>query len=289
MMAPETEQEISIFLVDIVGMGKLYNGAEEPDAKACMAEWREEIRRQVEGSKGKIVQEIGYELLCTFPNPLNAFEAANNLQRIAAARKSTKSRNQFLDVKIGIHHGRVQIKGHQILGEAMYIAKRMINHADAAQVITTRHTRDLVITKDRLKFQTPDRNGYETRDEQLMLQELRWKDISEDKPYIELSVGDECIKVSEDTGSVTIGKHASNAICIPVAGVSREHVQITFHHGWMELRDMSSNGTEIVPEGDKPSVLKKRTARIKGSGTLHLCPKTKGSGKAVISYTIKTP
>jgi adenylate cyclase len=285
-MVADTEQDISVVFIDIVGMGQLYHKVDEADAEARMIEWRNEIVAQVEGSAGQIIQQLGYELLCAFPNPQNAFEAAHNLQRMAADRNSTNSGNQYLGVKVGIHHGRVAFHENAISGEAMYIAKRMINHANANQVITTRYTRDMVVTSDRLKFQAPDRNGYDTRDDQLTLQELRWQDISEDKPYIELSLGDQCIKVSEDDGTVTVGRNTSNTLCIPVPGVSREHLFITFHNGWMELRDASKNGTQIVPVGDKPSLLKKRKARIKCSGTLRLCPTGKDADQTVLSYTI---
>ncbi|MFT5497108.1 MAG: hypothetical protein ACI9TH_002514 [Kiritimatiellia bacterium] len=56
----------------------------------------------------------------------------------------------------------------------------------------------------------------------------------------------------------------------------------------MELRDASTNGTQIVPVGDNPSLLKKRKARIKSSGTFRLCPTGKDADQAVLSYTIIT-
>ena len=148
-------------------------------------------------------------------------------------RTSGNSGNQHLGVRIGLHHGPVDLEAPS---DTLFVAKRMVNHANLNQVLTTRSTRDLVMSDNRYKFKIHDAHLAE---EHFTMQELLWEEIGKNQPHVLFTFGDKDFKLYEEDGEHVIGRSEKANITLPLTGVSREHLSIRYTYGWLELYDIA--------------------------------------------------
>jgi len=266
--------------VDIVGSGTLFSNADEQNASDCINSLKKALREIIEKFYGDIRDEVGEEFMCIFPSPQNALDAAHEIQQIARERTSSNSGNQHLGVRIGLHHGPVDLEAPS---DTLFVAKRMVNHANLNQVLTTRSTRDLVMSDNRYKFKIHDAHLAE---EHFTMQELLWEEIGKNQPHVLFTFGDEDFKLYEADGEHIIGRSEKANITLPLTGVSREHLSIRYTYGWLELYDISTNGTIILPDGGKEILINRRKARLRGTGRLQFTPKGHQGKEVSIRYEV---
>ena len=266
--------------VDIVGSGTLFSNVDEEKARARISELKSILREIIEKYDGDIRDEVGEEFMCCFGSAQTALDAAHEMQTIATERASGNSGNQYIGVRIGMHHGAIDFDAPS---DTVFVAKRMVNHADLSQVLTTRSTRDLVMSNNRYKFKIHDAHLAE---EHFTMQELLWQEIGQNQPHVMFRFGDEEIKLHEEDGEYMIGRSEKADITLPLAGVSREHLNVRYTYGWLEIYDVSTNGTLIFPDGGKEALLKRRKARLRGTGKLQFTPKGHQGQEVSISYEV---
>ena len=102
------------------------------------------VRRQVEGYRGRFVRSTGDGVLATFDGPARAVSCGCEIR--------DGVRSFGLDVRIGVHTGEIEIRGDDIGGIAVHIAKRVEALADTGQVLVSRTVTDLV-TGSGLEFE----------------------------------------------------------------------------------------------------------------------------------------
>lgn len=108
------------------------------------ARWREvldrhdnAVRLEVDRFRGRLVKSTGDGVLVTFDGPARAVRCA---QAIAEA-----VRPMGIDVRAGLHAGEVELRGEDITGMAVNIARRVCDVASAGEVVVSRTVSDLVV------------------------------------------------------------------------------------------------------------------------------------------------
>ena len=106
--------------------------------------WRELLdrhddvaKRRIARHRGRLVKTTGDGLLATFDGPARAITCA---QEIALGAKPLG-----LDIRAGLHTGEVELRGDDITGLGVVIARRVCDLAAADELLASRTVKDLVI------------------------------------------------------------------------------------------------------------------------------------------------
>jgi len=116
----------------------------ETDVRVGDHRWRELLdqhdnvaMRRIARHRGRLVKTTGDGLLATFDGPARAITCA---QEIALGAKPLG-----LDIRAGLHTGEVELRGDDITGLGVVIARRVCDHAAADELLASRTVKDLVI------------------------------------------------------------------------------------------------------------------------------------------------
>ena len=96
----------------------------------------EAVRREVERFRGRVVKSTGDGILATFDGPARAVRCA---QSVGAAVGRLD-----LEMRVGIHAGEVELRGEDITGIAVNIARRVCDSAATGELLVSRTVVDLV-------------------------------------------------------------------------------------------------------------------------------------------------
>ena len=116
----------------------------ETDFRVGDHRWRELLdqhdnvaKRRIARHRGRLVKTTGDGLLATFDGPARAITCA---QEIALGTKPLG-----LDIRAGLHTGEVELRGDDITGLGVVIARRVCDLAAADELLASRTVKDLVI------------------------------------------------------------------------------------------------------------------------------------------------
>jgi len=116
----------------------------ETDVRVGDHRWRELLdqhdnvaSRRIARHRGRLVKTTGDGLLATFDGPARAITCA---QEIALGTKPLG-----LDIRAGLHTGEIELRGDDITGLGVVIARRVCDHAAADELLASRTVKDLVI------------------------------------------------------------------------------------------------------------------------------------------------
>jgi pimeloyl-ACP methyl ester carboxylesterase/class 3 adenylate cyclase len=116
----------------------------ETDVRVGDHRWRELLdqhdnvaKRRIARHRGRLVKTTGDGLLATFDGPARAITCA---QEIALGTKPLG-----LDIRAGLHTGEVELRGDDITGLGVVIARRVCDLAAADELLASRTVKDLVI------------------------------------------------------------------------------------------------------------------------------------------------
>ncbi len=151
--APEPDRVLAtVLFTDIVESTK--KAAEVSDRR-----WRdlldrhdEVVRRELKRHRGNEVKATGDGLLATFDGPARAVRCA------CAIRDAV--RDLGIEVRAGLHTGEIELRGKDVAGLAVVIARRVCDLAYRGQVLVSRTITDLVAGSG-LEFQ--DRGEHELK------------------------------------------------------------------------------------------------------------------------------
>jgi pimeloyl-ACP methyl ester carboxylesterase len=116
----------------------------ETDVRVGDRRWRELLdqhdnvaKRRIARHRGRLVKTTGDGLLATFDGPARAITCA---QEIALGAKPLG-----LDIRAGLHTGEVELRGDDITGLGVVIARRVCDLAATDELLASRTVKDLVI------------------------------------------------------------------------------------------------------------------------------------------------
>ncbi len=101
-------------------------------------------KQMIETHGGHIIKSTGDGVLATFDGPGRAIHCACGLSE----------RVKILDIEIrtGLHTGEIEVRGDDISGLAVHVASRIMDHADANEVLVSRIVTDLVAGSESFDF-----------------------------------------------------------------------------------------------------------------------------------------
>jgi len=283
MDTERTVGRLAILNADVSGSTRLYERCGDAIAQADIAHCLECLTAVAEARGGRRLETLGDEVVCGFPLPDAALEAAFAMH---AALRTASAAGAFhsgtLRVKVGWHYGQPEWLDGAFTGAARLVARQVIALARPEEVLASgaavaalspaaRATAQLIDTVPSCVDGTP-----------LEVYRLPWEDDSEVTQFraaaapspppaqhrLELRLGTQRQVVDAANPCCRIGRVDGNDVVIDSPYTSREHARIVFRNGRFLLEDRSVNGTFITPVGGPRSQLHRDDALLDGSGTL---------------------
>lgn len=272
----------TVLFVDIVGSTGLYERLGNETAKRLVTDCLNRLRIEVQAHAGEVVQAIGDELMCRFPDAKQACAAAIAMQkRIAEPLPDSPCEVQ---VRIGLQSGEVLSEGNNLYGDAVNTAARLSHVAQGGQIMTSDtvvrqvaellHDRWRQIGALRLKGKEAPLAVFEifwSEQDQTGLQAAtRITKLPSRLMPLYVAFGEERIALGPDNPRIILGRDKDNDLVIPYPEASRRHATIEQRLDKHYLIDHSANGTTVIGSDRIPWVLHREEAPLTGSGHI-LC------------------
>jgi len=95
------------------------------------------VRREIDRHRGRYVKSTGDGVLATFDGPARAIRAATSI--------GDGVRRLGMEIRSGLHTGEVEVIGDDVGGLAVHIGARVMDRADAGEVLVSSTVKDLVV------------------------------------------------------------------------------------------------------------------------------------------------
>jgi adenylate cyclase len=272
----------AVLFADLVGSTRLYESLGDREAHAIVAGRLGALREAVERFAGTVVKSIGDGLLATFLSADAALRCAEAI--VADMRRDALGSDRPLGVHVGFHFGSVIEANGDVFGDTVNVAARVMQLAENQRVFTTGSTADHLCESLHARLRPVGRVAIRGRRDPVDLFELatgyetliQWADLPREEAtkatgtWLKILCGDKEHVLRGAGGLLTIGRDATNDVVLRNPLASRFHARVERRpRGWY-LVDRSSNGTLVVPEGGRPTRLRREDARIEGSGSVHV-------------------
>lgn len=138
--SPPRRRVATVLFVDIVGSTRLASELGDAGWRHVLARFRRVVRVELKRRRGREQDTAGDGFYATFAEPAEALRAAASI--VGAVQLLG------LDVRVGLHTGECEQIDGKLTGIAVHIGARVMAVAQAAEVLATRTTRDLVVGSD---------------------------------------------------------------------------------------------------------------------------------------------
>ena len=273
MSAPSSE--LAVLFADVSGSTRLYETLGDERALAVVAHCLEVAKSACAGYGGQVIKTIGDEVMVAFPAADDAAQAAADLQARITAEPALGS--QRLMMRIGFHFGPALASGGDVYGDSVNVAARLVGVAQGGQVITSAATAALLSPWLRMRTRELAALTLKGKLHDVSVCEFVWQDSSDDLTTLSTRVrtpathllvrhGDRELLLSEQRGSVALGRDAQNDIVIVDRMASRMHAKIERRRDRYVLIDHSSNGTFLSIAGEPEVQLRREEFMLRGHG-----------------------
>ena len=266
-------RQVTVLFADVSGSTKLYESEGDAAAMEAIARCVDLLRRTVESSGGRVVKTIGDEVMAVFATPDTAAFAASNMQYAIDALAPVGATK--LGVRIGFHYGPAIQSDNDIFGDTVNLAARLVEQANASQIIMSHETSDRLGPVFR-SFKRPLYAIHvKGKAEDVELCELIWRHADDltmsvtsranarpEPLVLRLTYGGREIIGRRDSESITIGRDLNCSLVIANNRASRRHCTIERRQDKFVLVDQSTNGTYVTPEGGPEILLQREELRL---------------------------
>lgn len=229
---------------------------------------------------GSVVKTVGDAIIATFPSADHAIEAAKSMQQAMGDDFSGQGEMPPIHIHIGIHFGPVVVENEDIFGDAVNTTARVVDYANPKQIVATRALIDNLpddsthFTKYLTKITAKNIAGelelfeiiYEDQNTTMVIDCRKISKAICDSLY--LVRGTQIIMVDRQKPLISIGREPFNDISIQYSWISRTHAYIENRSGVFLLKDKSTNGTFVYPEGSAPVYVNKGEHPLSGKGVI---------------------
>jgi hypothetical protein len=247
--------------------------------------------------RGRVIKTIGDEVMCAFPDPAGAIKATMEMQE---AVSNDYSQGRSFALRIGAHFGPAILEGDgDIFGDAVNVAARMVGIAKAGQIITTEDVINRLPPEMQQESREFDRTKVKGKAEEMVVYEVLWQqeDVTRmaapglaiqaaapQKIGLMLRWRDKEKPLTENTGTVVIGRGDQADFMVDDRLASRMHARIEFRRGKFVLIDQSTNGTFVQTNDGNEVYLRREELALWGTGKISLGRSIKEPDAEIIHY-----
>lgn len=279
-------KEAGVLFSDISDSTGLYKRHGDELAKEGITRCIGVMRRIVGQHGGRVIDQIGDEIMCTFPK-LSRMAAAARELCCATNMMRLGEPPEFLRVRTGFHYGPVMFEDGKIFGDVVHTAKRMVDMAKPLQVISTEDIIQPITAKSDFFSRFVDTMMIKGSHEEVTVYELLWEqedltisysghitsESSTKAEALRIRVNGEEQVFMPENAVVTFGRTTTCDIPVRHPGVSRLHGQIEYRKGHFYLVDQSTNGTFLKTSGQDLIQIRRDELRLRGEGQISFTAK----------------
>lgn len=253
-----TPENAAVLFADISGSTALYEELGDERALRLVTRTLGILTEEMANHKGTLVKTMGDEIMCTFSDPLTAFNAACDMQE--AVEKKQPEGEQPIHVRIGLHYGEVLHKNGDVYGDTVNVAAKVTAITRARQIMTTHTVVKALSDELRKKTRPVMRTVFRGRTKAFDVFHVHWererapetrlgssanRKPAESKQELMLRYRDKVIHLNEQTQYAVLGRGENCDLIINHSLASRQHARIEYSFGKTLLTDSSKNGTFV--------------------------------------------
>ena len=280
MSVTTREQRFAIVFADIVGSTRLFDSMGDEKAKETIIKIQKLLADVVQDSPGEVINYIGDEIMCRFPDANTAIDTAINMQRAIGSMPPIAGTP--VAVRIGINWGSVIADGDRLFGDTINIASRMTEIAEAGQIITSKNVVEKLPPEAQNLAGKFDKVKVKGKKEPISIYDILWEredvttivtaskaapiQVKEDALILEYHKNQ--FAVTNDGPAFKIGRSEDTDLVVDSTFASRNHARSDFRRGKFVLTDQSTNGTYVKTNDGKVVYLRREELPLWGSGII---------------------
>jgi class 3 adenylate cyclase len=267
------ETTSAVLFADVSGSTQLYEAAGDERAAQAIARCMQALREATELAGGRVVKEIGDEVMALFASPDAAASAATRMHFLVDALAPVGTTK--LGLRIGFQAGPVIERDNDIFGDTVNLASRLAGQAAKGQVLTSEETAALLSPAVRTRTRTLYSVHVKGKADSVTLCELLWRqgaDITDiagntaAAPAGKLWLKHRGADIDGWDPTLHVGRDKDCHLVVTGENASRQHCTIERRLGKFVVRDHSTNGTYVTVEGEPEFVLHREEYILRGHG-----------------------
>jgi class 3 adenylate cyclase len=290
----------TVLFADISDSTRLYDALGTETARRAVVRCLDVMAAAVERGGGTVVDQIGDELMCTFPDVESAARASGELHR--AVERANADSPVTLRIRIGFHHGPLVAEHGRIFGDTVHVARRIASLAKPQQTLTSRQCNDRLRPAAQIATRFVDRTHLKGKDEDFEIYEVVW-DVGaatvaaqelapaprRAEPIRELMLrcGGRVYVLDSIHPRLTIGRDARADVVVEHARVSRLHGRIEYRKNTFVFVDESTNGTQVLDAQAEPRYLRREECPLLSEGRILLGPRDSDLELPELGYQVR--
>jgi class 3 adenylate cyclase len=272
----------SVLFADVSGSTRLYEKLGDTEALRAVDRCLKRMERAVESFRGRIVNNIGDEVMAVFDTADDAFQAATEMQQRITDLPPVSGVK--LAIRVGFHHGSVIEEGGDVFGDSVNTAARLAGLAKAGQVLISGQTQATLSSLLQLSTRDLDQMSVKGKAEDLHVFEVIWQE-SEELTMKAVSIrptaksggqgvrlciryAGEVIVLDDKKTSMNMGRDAECDVTVRDRRASRHHAKIERRGEKFVLSDQSTNGTFVTVANELELFLRREEIVLRGSGII---------------------
>lgn len=283
-MSERSTARLAVLFADISGSTALYDKLGDELARQLIANCMKLMIRETAAHDGTLIKTIGDEIMCTFPSPAAAFEAACAMQNATHEERPGGAAHPMY-IRVGLHYGDVIREAGDVYGDTVNVAARVTAITRARQVLATRAAAEALPEHLRKRARQIMRTELRGKQEALDVFQILWEQDNTTTTRIGLAqfrkpadarnelllrYRQQLVTVNKQRRSVVLGREGSCDIVIDSNFASRQHARIELNFTKFTLYDHSSNGTHVRFSDDQVIHLFHEQMVLHKSGSISL-------------------
>jgi adenylate cyclase len=256
------QEQATLLFADICGSTGLFERYGDLRARQIETRVLDLLAVRTINHQGTVIKTIGDEIMSCFPDAESGIGAACEMQQ--GIKDDLVLAELGIAIRIGLHHGPVLFENHDVFGDAVNVAARMVALAKADQIITTRETVGYLSADSRQAIRGLGRSWVRGKQNEMEIAEVIWYEsdsltqmsvgetqkILRNQLYARLSLDyrGRNVELAPSAQVFNIGRGPKNDLVVDRELVSRSHAVIEFRQGKFVLKDNSTNGTYLLME-----------------------------------------
>ncbi len=296
-MPSQQNQNHAVMFADIVDSTHMYESLGDTLAKKLITEMETAISQVIEDCGGFVVEIIGDEVMSRFNDPSTAVQAACRIQE--RAELYAEQSGMPMAARIGLHYGPAILEEGRMYGDTINIAARVADIAKARQIITTEQVILALPPEQRQMARRFDKVQVKGKLETLVIYDLLWR--REDVTFMHtapitqnmrqktliLDYAGRIYRLAPIPGITHIGRDAGNELVVGGTSASRTHATLEYNRGKFMFKDISTNGTYIVPRNQQSLYIRRESIPLLGQGMIGLGEPVTEQNRHIIHYHLQ--
>ncbi len=276
----------TVVFADLVGSTSMFERLGDEKASRFVTQLTGMLGQIFEQHQGRVVKLLGDGLFVVFHHEGDALAACISIQkRLQDNPIYPGDSGAPVQMQIGIESGEVVEIDGDCFGDTVNSAARLADLAGAAQILTTENVWSALLPAQKASLRSMGPMYLRGRAGASHVYRVEWQAGRDEdatmagrsmfstpsKVFLELSFGDQKVRLDAKSGKLSLGRSADAALVLNDPRVSRMHATLEWRGGHFVLSDASSYGTWVYLGNQSEAVALRRTeCYLVGSG--HIVP-----------------